>query len=201
MLLFALKIHLHLLHDVRGPAIDYVGVAVAAFASWAGLPGPGESVLIAAAVFASKHKLDITPVVLAAWFGANAGGIAGWLVGFKAGRSVLSAAGPLRSFRLRALERGEEVFRRLEVIAILLTPSWVAGVNRARARAYLPTNVLSSLLLWAAPIGIGAYYAGPPVLDLVNDVGIAAFVVIVVLVVGAVGLSLVRRTRRASATD
>jgi membrane protein DedA with SNARE-associated domain len=187
-------VHLHLLHH-KGPEIDYVGVAVAAFVSWAGLPGPGESVLIAAAVSASKHKLDISPLVFAAWIGAAAGGIVGWLAGLKAGRSVLAARGPLRTLRLRALARGEKVFRRLELIAILLTPSWVAGVHRARARVYLPMNAVSSLLLWAAPIGIGAYYAGPPVLDLVNDVGTVAFIGLIVFVLAAVALSVVRRPR------
>jgi len=42
-------VHIHLLHHVKGPALDYLGIAVAAFLSWAGFPGPGEPVLIAAA--------------------------------------------------------------------------------------------------------------------------------------------------------
>src|SRR5438270_4610506 len=103
MLTFAIHLHLHLFHHVKGPAFDYIGVAVASFASWAGLPGPGESLLLAAGVFAAKHKLDITPLLVVAWLGATAGGIVGWLFGRIAGRSVLTAPGPLRTLRLDAV--------------------------------------------------------------------------------------------------
>jgi membrane protein DedA with SNARE-associated domain len=190
-----LHVHLHLLHHVKGPAIDYVGVALAAFASWVGLPGPGEPVLIAASVFAAKHKLDITPVVLIAFLAAMFGGIAGWLAGMFAGRSVLTAPGPLRKMRLKAVTRGEEMFKRLEVVAILLTPSWVAGINRSRPGIFLVTNAASAIV-WALVLGLGAYYAGPPILDLAGDFGVIASVGIVVLVVGLVGGELVRRRRR-----
>jgi membrane protein DedA with SNARE-associated domain len=194
-----LHVHIQLMHHVRGPAIDYVGVALAAFASWVGVPGPGESVLIAAGVFAAKHKLDISPVVLAAWVGATVGGVVGWLIGLKAGRSVLTARGPLRAMRLRAVGRGEEVFKRMEVLAILLTPSWIAGINRAGAGVFLPVNA-GAALLWAAGIGLGAYYIGPPVLDLVNDLGLVASAVVVLLVAGAIGVEIVRRRRRGAQT-
>lgn len=191
--LVELAVHVHLFHHVRGGAIDYVGVALAAFVSWAGLPGPGEPVLIAAAVFASKHKLDITPLIFWASVGATGGGIVGWLVGMKAGRRLITASGPFRGVRLRLVERGEIIFRRFEILAVVLTPSWVAGVNRSRARVYLPVNALSAILLWAVPIALGAYYAGPPLLDLANDLGTVAAVALVVFVVLVVGAELRRR--------
>ena len=195
MLILGLHLHIHLLHHVKGPAIDYVAVALAAFASWVGVPGPGEPVLIAAAVFAAKHKLDITPVLLIAFAAATLGGIAGWLAGMFAGRSILTAPGPLRTMRLKAAERGEEMFKRVEVVAILLTPSWVAGINRSRAGIYLPTNAASAIV-WALVFGLGAYYAGPPILELAGDFGVIASVAVVVLVLGLVGAEVVRRRRR-----
>src|SRR5947209_3317229 len=105
MLILGLHVHLHLFHHVHGPAFDYIGVALACFASWAGLPGPGESLLLAAGIFAAKHKLDISPVLAVAWAGATAGGVVGWLFGMIAGRTVLTAKGPFRSFRLDAVEK------------------------------------------------------------------------------------------------
>lgn len=185
----------HFFHHVHGAAVDYVGVGVAAFASWAGLPGPGESVLIATGVLAAKHHLDITPVLLWAWIGANLGGILGWVVGLKAGRTVLTAPGPLQRIRRRAAARGDEVFHRLEVVAILMTPSWVAGFHRARAGLYLPINALSALA-WALGFGLGAYYVGPPVLEFASDFGTAGTVAVLVLIVLAVGLEIRRRRRR-----
>lgn len=191
---------LHFFHHIRGAPVNYVGVGVAAFASWAGLPGPGESALIATGVLAAKHHLDITPVLLWATVGANVGGISGWLVGMKAGRSVLTRPGPLYQVRRSAAARGDEVFHRVEVLAILLTPSWVAGIHRARARLYLPTNGLSAVA-WAAGFGLGAYYAGPPVLESASDFGTVGTVGLVVLVVLAAGLEVYRRLRRRRAAS
>lgn len=191
-----LHIHLHLFHHVKGPTFDYVGIALAAFASWVGLPGPGEAVLLAAAVFAAKHKLDITPVLLVAFLGAASGGIVGWVVGLKAGRPVLTAPGPLRSIRLDAVEQGEQTFKRMEVVAIWLTPSWVAGINRARPGIYNLINALSAAL-WAVAIGIGGYYIGPPIVEFVDDFGTAGLILVIVIVLGAVGTAVLRRHRAA----
>jgi membrane protein DedA with SNARE-associated domain len=195
MLLFGLHVHVHLFHHA-GPAFDYVGIALASFASWVGIPGPGEALLLAAGVFAAKHKLDITPVVFVAFLGATAGGIAGWLVGLLGGRSLLTAPGPLRSIRQDAVDRGEETFKRMEVIAIILTPPWVAGIFHTRALLYNVVNVVSAAI-WAVTIGVGGYYFGPPILELVNDFGTVGLVFAIVLVVAAVGTAAVRKHRGA----
>src|SRR5579884_2363325 len=181
-LIFAVHLHLHLFHHVKGPAFDYIGVALAAFASWAGLPGPGESLLVAAGIFAAKHKLDIAPLLVVAWAGATAGGIVGWMFGRIAGRSVLTAPGPLRSLRLDAVDKGEEAFKRLEWVAILLTPSWVAGIYRSGKVVYNVVNAVSAVA-WTLAIGIGAYYVGPVLLEFINDFGTAGAVVAIALVV------------------
>jgi membrane-associated protein len=192
LLVFAL----HLFHhNVASRAqIDYVALALGAFASWVGLPGPGEPLLIAAAIIAAKHKLDITPVLIWAFVGAVTGGLIGWLVGWFAGRTVMTAPGPLRTLRLRAVERGEEVFDRLTVISILLAPSWVAGIHRVGPVVYNVTNVVSAVV-WAVGIGLAAYYAGPPVLDIISDVGTVTAIGLGVLILAGVGLEIRRRRR------
>jgi membrane protein DedA with SNARE-associated domain len=196
MLLLGLHVHVHLFHHVKGPAFDYVGVGLAAFASWAGLPGPGEALLLAAGVFAARHKLDITPVLAVAFVGATVGGIVGWLAGLVAGRTALTAPGPLRSIRLDAVERGEQAFKRLEVVAILLTPPWVAGIFRARAGLYNVVNAVSAAV-WAVAVGVGGYYIGPPVLDVIGDLGIGGLILAIVIVVLGVGTAMIRRQRSA----
>ena len=60
-----LSLRLH--HHFHGPPIDYGALAAAAAASWIGVPGPGEPVLIAAGVFAAQHRLDIVSVLVVAW--------------------------------------------------------------------------------------------------------------------------------------
>jgi membrane protein DedA with SNARE-associated domain len=194
--MLTLAIALHLQHHFHGPTVDYVGLAAAAAASWAGVPGPGEPVLIAEAVFAARHDLDIGSVIVVAWAGACAGGVIGWLAGLKGGRAVITARGPLHSARIKAVHRGEEVFARHPVLAIYLTPSWVAGIHRPPTSTYLIVTAISSAL-WAAGIGLGAYFAGPPVLDFVSDLGLVTGVTLVVIVVVMAGGELVRRRRRA----
>jgi membrane protein DedA with SNARE-associated domain len=186
---------LHVFHHVPRDSIDYVALALGAFASWIGIPGPGEPLLIAAGIVAAKHKLDITPVLVWAFVGATLGGIAGWWIGLVAGRTVMTAPGPFRRLRLKAVERGEEVFERLTVIAILLAPSWVAGIHRVGTVMYLTTNVVSAAV-WAVGIGLGAYYVGPPILDIIADVGWVTGIGLVLLVLVGVGIEVSRRRRR-----
>ncbi len=200
VLVIGVALHLHLHHEFHGPAIDYAAVIVASFASWAGAPGPGEPVLIAAGVIAAKHNLDIVSVVFVAWLAAMAGGVAGWLVGLYGGRAVITAPGPIHRFRVRAVERGDEVFQRLPVMAIILTPAWAAGINRSPARVYLPVNALSAFV-WAAAIGFGAYFIGPPIIDVVDDVGWVMVIALVALVLLAVLFERQRRRRKVRLAD
>ncbi|MGO9900361.1 MAG: DedA family protein [Solirubrobacteraceae bacterium] len=187
----ALRLHNHF----HGPPLDYVTLAAAAFASWIGVPGPGEPLLIAAGVLAARHKLDLAEVLIVAWVGATVGGVGGWLIGLKAGRGLLLGRGPLRSLRQGTLTRGEELFHRFPRTAILLTPTWVAGIHNVRAAMYLPWNALGAAF-WAFGIGVGAYFVGPPVIDAVDDVGLIGPIAIVALVLVGVGLELNRRRRR-----
>jgi membrane protein DedA with SNARE-associated domain len=193
VLVLGLAVHLH--HRFQGPPVDYLGLGVAAFASWVGVPGPGEPLLIAAGVLAARHRLDLGSTLLIAFLGASAGGVVGWLAGMAGGRRIVTARGPLRKTRLKAVARGEEIFQRVPVLAILLTPSWVAGIHRVSAVVYLPTN-FASAVVWTGGIGLGAYFAGPPVIDVVHDVGLVLGLGIMVFVLAGIGLEIYRRRRR-----
>jgi len=190
---FAL-LHIHLHHHFHGPEVDYVGLAAGAMASWVGVPGPGEPLLIAAGVLAGRHNLDLGSVIFVAWLAATAGGIVGWWIGRIAGRGLVTAPGPLRAARLRAVQRGEEVFARRPVAAIMLTPSWVAGINRARPSVYLIINAVSAAL-WAAGIAAAAYLVGPSVIDFVDDLGTVLGIIVIAAVMALVVAELRRRRR------
>lgn len=184
---------LHLHHRFHGPPFDYVGLALASGLSGAGFPGPGDSLLIAAGIFAASGKLDIATVLVSAFLGATVGGVIGWLAGLKGGRAVLSAPGPLRRLRLRALARGERVFQRYPVWAVILTPAWVAGIHAVRSAVYQPLNVVSAAL-WTLGVGLGAYFVGPSVVDLVSDLGLATGILLGVFV-AVIVISVIRRRR------
>jgi membrane-associated protein len=182
-------------HRFHGPPFDYVGLAFASFVSSAGFPGPGEALLIAGGIIAASGKLDISSVIAIAFVGATVGGIVGWLIGLKAGRTVLTAPGPLQRARLRALARGDRVFHRQVAIAVILAPAWVAGIHHVRSRIYQPLNIVSAAM-WAIGVGLAAYYIGPSVTDAVADLGWASLIALVVLLLGGIAFEVTRRKRR-----
>lgn len=187
-------LHLHF-HHFHGSSLDYEGLAAAAFASWVGLPGPGEPLLIAAGVLAAQGKLDLTETLVVAFVAALLGGIAGWLIGIWMGRAILERPGPLLDWRKRALRRGEEVFERYPAFAVLMTTSWIAGINRADTSVFMLWNAVGAAI-WALSIGLGAYFVGPPIVDFVNDLGWITVVGVVGLVVAALALEFGWRRRR-----
>jgi membrane protein DedA with SNARE-associated domain len=182
-------------HHLHGSQVDYLGVGLASFASWVGVPGPGEAVLIAAGVLAAHHRLDLGAVVTVAWLGASLGGVAGWLIGLFGGRALVTVPGPFRRARAGALRRGERFFERYGVLAVFFTPSWVAGVNQMRWPPYMAANAVSALL-WAIVIGTGAYLVGPSVADIIGDLGLVSVILLGLVALALVGGEIRRRQRR-----
>lgn len=182
-------------HHAHDSSVDYVGVFLAAGVSWVALPGPGEAALIAAGISAAHGRLDLAGVLAVAWAGACVGGTAGWIVGLKGGRGVLTAPGPLHHLRLALIERGDRFYDRYGPIAVLFTPSWIAGIHAMRTLRFLLANTVSALA-WALSIGLGAYFVGPSITDIVADAGTAGGVVIGALFALTLALVIVRRAHR-----
>ena len=184
-------------HRAKHAGVDYAGVFLAAAASWSVVPGVGEAALIAAGIAAAHGRLDLAAVIAVAWAGACVGGTAGWLIGVKGGRGLLTAPGPLLQLRLALIARGERFYDRYGPVAVLFTPSWVAGIHDMRASRFLPANALSALL-WALAVGGGAYLIGPSIADVAADVGIAGTIVVIGLFAATLVVALKRlRGRRA----
>jgi membrane-associated protein len=173
-------IHLH--HRFHGPHIDYIGVAVAAAASWIGVAGVGEAALIAAGIAAARGKLDISSMLFVAWLGAMVGGGAGWLVGIKGGRALMTREGPFYRLRLRLLRHGDRIYERRGLLAVYFAPSWMAGISGMRAGRFLAANAVSALA-WVLLVGLGAYFAGPSIADIVDDLGLVGLIVLAVAAV------------------
>src|ERR1700710_978591 len=77
-----------------------------------GVPSPGETALVLAAVLASQGKLQIWLVLLIGISSAIIGDNIGYWLGRRLGRDVLTARGPLQHHRQRAVEAGERFFDR-----------------------------------------------------------------------------------------
>lgn len=168
-----------------------------------GLPLPGETVLVAAALYAgSTGKLDITTVVLAAAAGGTLGNAVGYAVGRSLGAPALERYGPRIRLHRRRLLLGHYLFRHYGGLVIVLgrfTPllrafaALLAGANRMPAGRFLAWTVVGSLL-WTSLIGYGAHALGRQVEHLAGPVGIALATLAVVFAVG--GILIVRRHER-----
>lgn len=179
--ILGIRVHPHL--RPQGPALDYVALFLFAMLSGVGINGFGEVALLSAGVYVANHKLPIEPVLLIAWLGTMLGGIIGWVIGWQAGRRLLTAPGPLLRFRAKMLEHSESVYYLRPSLAIVLTPSWAAGVEKVHWRPYIPLNALSAVL-WALPLGLGAYFLGSHITtEFSHEIGwlVAAVVILFVL--------------------
>src|SRR6185295_5504703 len=90
--------------------VGYAAVAVFVGMEASGVPVPGETALIAAAVLASQGKLSIELVIAIAAAAAIVGDNIGYLLGRRFGRRVMERPGRMQDRRLVALERGERLF-------------------------------------------------------------------------------------------
>jgi membrane-associated protein len=133
-----------------------------------GIPLPGETALITAAVLASQHRLQIALVIALAAAAAILGDNVGYLIGRKRGRWLLLRPGPLAHHRARVLEVGEPFFARHGSKAVFLGrwilglrtwASWLAGANHMPWRSFSLWNAAGGIS-WATTIGLIAYYAG-----------------------------------------
>ena len=192
---FAVHVHLHLHHHFHGLAGGYIGLSVAALASWTGLIGAGEAALVTAGVIAAHGHLDLLEVLLFAWLGAVVGGNIGWLLGLTGGRGLVTRRGPFHRARRKALVRGERFYERYGMVAVFFTPAWMAGIAEMQWSRFFPANLLAALT-WALGFGLGAYFAGPPVLEVADDIGLAGTLIIAALIAAALAGELLRRQRK-----
>ena len=102
----ALLMAIHVARRLKKHPAGYTAIALAAFASWAGVPGPGEAALIAGGAFAARHRIDIVQVEACAFAGAVVGGMLGWGLGWRVGADVAGRPGPLYKLRRRGLGAG-----------------------------------------------------------------------------------------------
>jgi putative heme transporter len=148
--------------------IGYLAVPAAVAFEAMGVPLPGETTLIAAAVLAAHGQMNIAAVIALAAAGAIAGDNAGYLLGRRLGRRALLADGPLALGRRRLLEAGDRFFAAHGGSAVFLgrwvvvgrvAVAWLAGADRMPWRRFLIWNALGGVG-WATSVGLTAYALG-----------------------------------------
>jgi membrane-associated protein len=169
-----------------------------------GVPIPGETALITAAVLASRGKLAIELVIVLAAAGAIVGDNIGYVIGRKGGRWILERPGRFHRQRLDVLRTGEPFFERHGpkavffgrfVLGLRVWASWLAGATRMHWRSFVVWNALGGIC-WATAIGLLAYFLGNSAGNTIETFGIYGLVAAVVAIASAVFLH--RRAHRRS---
>ncbi len=135
----------------------------------AGIPVPGETTLVLAAIYAGEtHRLNIAAVIVAAAAGAILGDNVGYLVGRWGGYRLLRRYGKYIHVDERRLKLGIHLFRRYggkivffgRFVAVLRAlAAFLAGANRMPYRSFFVANAASAVV-WATVIGGSAYFFG-----------------------------------------
>ncbi|HEY7830868.1 MAG TPA: DedA family protein [Solirubrobacteraceae bacterium] len=157
-----------------------------------GLPVPGETALITAAVLASQGRLQIELVIPLAALAAIVGDNIGYLIGHKGGRWLLERPGPFHAKRKQTLSSGEIFFDRHGpkavffgrfVLGLRVWASWLAGATRMVWRSFFFWNACGGII-WATTIGLIGYFLGHAAGNAIQTFGIFGLVGVLVVIIG-----------------
>jgi len=165
-----------------------------------GVPVPGETGLVTAAIFAgTTHRLNIWIVIAAAVIGAIAGSSIGYFVGRTLGHRFLIKHGAKLHMDARRIKLGQYLFKRHggkvvffgRFVAVLRAlASILAGVNYMEARRFFLFNTIGAIA-WAFVFGLAAYSLGEELERLRQSAAIALTAIAVIGVAG--GFWFIRR--------
>jgi membrane protein DedA with SNARE-associated domain len=175
-----------------------------------GIPVPGETALIGAAVLSSQGTMVIWEVLVVAAIAAIIGDNIGYWIGRKGGRALLLRWSITRSTAERLLPPGERFFLRHGpktvflarfIAGLRVVAAWIAGITHMHWATFLRWNALGGIA-WAFGYGLLAYYFGKALVNAISTYGLYAGVVLVVVAVsGILGFRHWRRRRMRAERD
>jgi membrane protein DedA with SNARE-associated domain len=168
-----------------------------------GIPFPGETMLLVAAIAAgTTHQLSIAWVIVAAALGAILGDNLGFWVGHEGGYRLLRRYGRYIRLDERRLKLGQYLFLKHggkvvffgRFVAVLRAwAAFLAGTNRMAWPRFLVFNAAGAIV-WATLYGLGGYFLGDNIHRLVGPIGIVFLVLAVLLII--TGIVIVRRNEQ-----
>jgi membrane protein DedA with SNARE-associated domain len=180
----------HLLHLLA--TYGYWAVLVFIAIESTGIPFPGETMLLVAAIYAgTTHRLSILLVIVAAASGAILGDNLGFIIGRVGGYRLLRRYGRYIHLDERKLKLGQYLFIKHggkvvffgRFVAVLRAwAAFLAGTNRMRWPGFLLFNALGGIV-WATLCGLGGYYLGNSIHRLTGPVGIASIVLATLVII------------------
>ena len=169
-----------------------------------GVPVPGETALITAALYSATTKqVGIMSVVTVAALGAILGDNLGYLIGRSIGLHLIVRYGKYVGLQERRLMVGQYLFMRHggkivffgRFVALLRTfAALLAGANLMLWPYFLAMNALGGVC-WAAIFGFGTYVLGEEMKRVAGPVGVVLLVVAVILII--TGIIFFRRHEKA----
>ena len=179
---------LHQLLSTYGYWAVFVFIAIES----TGIPFPGETMLLVAAIYAgTTHHLSIFLVIVAAASGAILGDNLGFLLGRVGGYRLLHRYGRYIRLDERKLKLGQYLFMKHggkvvffgRFVAVLRAwAAFLAGTNRMPWPGFLLFNALGGIV-WATLFGLGGYYLGNSIHRLTGPVAIASIVLATLVII------------------
>src|SRR3984885_11907753 len=174
-----------------------------------GIPVPGETVLIAGAVFAGSGQLNIVAVGIVGFVAAVVGDNIGYAIGRFGGRALVERWGKYVFITPERLDKAEKFFGRhggkIITIARFIeglreANGLIAGITHMHWLKFVAFNALGAALWVGTWVSIG-YFAGQhitPIYNTITSYSLYAAIAAVVLIAGWLLLHL-RKRRRAAA--
>src|ERR1700761_4903601 len=176
----------HLEHFVA--TYGYFAVFLIVAMESAGIPMPGETVLVTAAIFAASGTLAIYWVIAAGAAGAILGDNCGYWIGRELGFPLIYRFGHYIRLDEKRLKVGQYLFLRHggkivffgRFVALLRAfAAFLAGVNRYNWEAFFLFNAAGGIV-WASIFGAGGYLLGRAFEHYARPVGVAALIIAVI---------------------
>jgi membrane protein DedA with SNARE-associated domain len=176
--------------DALGYPVSGLGILIES----AGIPFPGEALLLAVGGWAAVRHHSIVLVILFGFLGATAGADVGYYLGYKGGRPFVERFGSIFHIRPEHIARSELFFARHGDRAVLLgrfvlgLRTWGSMLAGMARMPFWRFQLLSAIggFVWAAAIGVAGYLLGSnlAVIEaIIRDIGLGGLLVLALIVV------------------
>jgi len=155
-----------------------------------GIPVPGETTLIASALYAGTfHNVSVWMVIAAAIFGAIVGNIIGYSLGRMFGYRLLIRYGSYLRLSEPRLKVGQYLFNHYGIVVVIVArfvpllrsmAPLLAGVNRMPLQPFFAATIVSAVV-WVMFVGVVAFYFGQEIMRLSTTAMIIVGLLVVVL--------------------
>jgi membrane protein DedA with SNARE-associated domain len=168
-----------------------------------GVPSPGETALVLAAILASQGKLHIWLVIPIGIASAIIGDNIGYMLGRRLGRDVLEAPGPFHRRRKRLIAIGDRFFSKHGPKAVFIgrwlalirfATAWLAGINEMPFRTFFAWNAAGGIT-WGLTFGLLGYFGGKAFTNVIEKAGLVGAIILGLALVGMLVLSKLRERR------